>query len=95
MAQAAKNPAMQKMWVRSVSQEGPWVGNGTHSSILTFRSPWFLESGRSPGVGNGTSSILAKETHGQRSQMGFNPFGLEELDMTPTKPPSVVRKACP
>ena len=28
------------------------------------------------------SSILARKIHGQRSQMGFNPFGLEELDMT-------------
>ena len=57
---AVKDPqAMQKMWVRSLSQEDPleWE-TATHSSNL------------------------ARKIHGQRSQMGFNPFGLEELDMT-------------
>ena len=28
------------------------------------------------------SSILAKKCHGQRSLVGYSPWGLKELDMT-------------
>ena len=42
--------------------------------------PW---SGRSPGGGHGThSSILAWRIHGQRSLVGYGPWGHKELDMT-------------
>ena len=37
--------------------------------------------GRSPEEGNG-SSILPGEFHGQRSLMGYNPWGCKELDTT-------------
>ena len=41
--------------------------------------------GRSPGGGHAThSSILAGESHGQRSLVGYSPWGLEELDTTET-----------
>ena len=40
-------------------------------------------SGRYPGGGNGThSSILAGEFHGQRSLVGYNPWGHKESDKT-------------
>ena len=39
------------------------------------------ESGRSPGEGNGNPlSILAWETHGQRSLAGYSPWGCKESD---------------
>ena len=39
------------------------------------------ESGRSPGDGNGNPlSILAWETHGQRSLAGYSPWGCKESD---------------
>ena len=38
---------------------------------------------RAPGEGNGTHSIfLAWEIHGQRSLVGYSPWGHKELDMT-------------
>ena len=41
--------------------------------------------GRSPGGGHAThSSILAGESHGQRSLVGYSPWGLEEFDTTET-----------
>ena len=45
------------------------------------------ESGRSSGVGNGThSSILAWETHGERSLVSYSPWGRKGLD--PTEQPT-------
>ena len=46
MAQMVKNlPAMQEMWVLSLSQEDPLEkGMATHSSILAWRIPWIEES---------------------------------------------------
>ena len=38
-------PAMQEMWVQSLSQEDPLEkGTATHSSILTWRIPWTVKS---------------------------------------------------
>ena len=52
-------PAMQEMWVLSLSQEDPpKKGMATYSSIL-------------PG-----------EFHGQRSLVGYGPWGHKQLDMT-------------
>ena len=41
-------------------------------------------SGRSPGVGNGNplQYFLPGKSHGQRSLVGYNPWGLKELDIT-------------
>ena len=36
--------------------------------------------GRSPGEGNG-NAVLPREPHGQRSMVGYSPWGLEESDM--------------
>ena len=42
VAQMVKNlPAMQETWVRSLGREDPLEkGMVTHSSILTWRTPW-------------------------------------------------------
>ena len=42
MAQLVKNPpAMQETYVQSLGREDPLEkGKATHSSILTWRSPW-------------------------------------------------------
>ena len=39
-----------------------------------------LESGRSPGVGNGNPVFLPGESHGQRNLEGYNPWSCMELD---------------
>ena len=40
-------------------------------------------SGRSPEKGMATHSLfLSGESHGQRSLMGYNPWGCKELDTT-------------
>ena len=39
------------------------------------------ESGRSPGEGNG-NPLLPGEFHGQRSLVGYSPWGCKESDMT-------------
>ena len=38
--------------------------------------------GRSPGEGNPPSVILPGDFHGQRSLVGYSPWGHIELDMT-------------
>ena len=40
--------------------------------------------GRSPGKGNGTplQSSCLENSHGQRSLVGYSPWGLKELDTT-------------
>ena len=45
MAQTVKNlPAMQKIWVPSLGQEGPLEkGMATHSSILAWKISWTEE----------------------------------------------------
>ena len=69
---AAKNPpAMQKMWVRSVSQEGPLGWEMAPTPVFLPGNPWTEEP-------DGLQSLWA-------GRVGHDS----------TKPPSVVRKACP
>ena len=46
VAQLVKNPpAMRETWVQSLGWEDPWEkGKATHSSILTWRIPWTIQS---------------------------------------------------
>ena len=46
-------------------------------------------SGRFPGVGNSNpfQLFLAEKFHGQRSQVGYSPWGCKESDMTEYMPP--------
>ena len=39
-------------------------------------------SGRSPGGGPGNPLFLPEGSHGQRSPMGYSPWGRKESDMT-------------
>ena len=50
--------------------------------------------GRSLGEGNG-SSILAGESHGQRSLAGYSPWGCKKLDMTETRTDGLVLAQTP
>ena len=46
---------------------------------------WIFGSGRSPRVGKGRQTIpvfLPRESRGQRSLVGYSPWGRKELDMT-------------
>ena len=54
MAQWVKNlPAMQEMWVQSLSQKDhPEEGMATHSSILAWEIPWRVEPGRLQSMGS-------------------------------------------
>ena len=54
MAQWVKNlPAMQEMWVQSLSQKDhPEEGMATHSSILAWEIPWREEPGRLQSMGS-------------------------------------------
>ena len=54
MAQRLKClPAMQKTWVRSLSQEDPLEEEmATHSSILSWRIPWTEEPGGLQSMGS-------------------------------------------
>ena len=54
MAQMVKNlPAMQEMWVLSLSQEDPLEkGMAPHSSILAWRIPWTEEPGELQSMGS-------------------------------------------
>ena len=54
MAQTVKNlPAMQETRVRSLGWEDPLEkGKATHSSILTWRTPWSEEPGGLQSMGS-------------------------------------------
>ena len=54
MAQTVKNlPAMQETSVRSLGWEDPLEkGKATHSSILTWRTPWSEEPGGLQSMGS-------------------------------------------
>ena len=60
VAQLVKNlPAMQETWVRSLGWEDPLEkGKATHSSILSWRIPWTVQSMGSHEVGVLFISIL-------------------------------------
>ena len=52
VAQLVKNlPAMWETWVRFLSWEYLEKGRATHSSILTWRTPWTIQSMGSQRVG--------------------------------------------
>ena len=53
MAQTVKNPpAVWEIWVRSLGWENPLEeGMATHSSILSWRTPWTEEPGGLQSLG--------------------------------------------
>ena len=56
MAQIVKNsPAIQDMWVQSLSWEDPLEeGMATHSTVLIWRIPWTEEHGGLQSMGSQT-----------------------------------------
>ena len=54
VVQTAKNlPAMQEIWVQSLSQEDPLEkGMATHSSILAWRISWTEQPGGLQSMGS-------------------------------------------
>ena len=54
LAQMVKNlPAMQEIWVLSLSQEDPLEKRmATHSNILAWKVPWTEEPGRLQSMGS-------------------------------------------
>ena len=62
MAQTVKNlPAMEETQVQSLGLEDPLEkGMATHSSILTWRTPWTEEPRRQePGMGSQSQTRLS------------------------------------
>ena len=60
-------------------------GSDSKKSACSAGDPGSIPgSGRSPGAGNGnlTPGLLAGESHGQRGQVGYSPWGRRESDMT-------------
>ena len=54
------------------------------SNILVTDMDLIPGSGRSPGEGNGklTSAFLPQKSHGQRSLVGYSPWGCKDSDKT-------------
>ena len=54
MAQTVKNlPTVQEIWVWYLDGEDPLEkGMATHSSVLAWRIPWTVESGRLQSIGS-------------------------------------------
>ena len=49
---ASDGPAMRETWVQSLGWEDPLKGRVTHSSILTWRIPWTVQSMGSQRIGH-------------------------------------------
>ena len=60
---------MQEIWIQSLGWEDPLEkGTATVQELLQYR--------------NCTPVFLPVEFHGQRSLVGYSPWGRKELDMT-------------
>ena len=86
MAQIVKNlPAMWETWVRSqgwASQVGVVVKNTTANAGDIRDTGSILVSGRYPGVWNDNPLQYSclENSQGQRSLVGYSPWGLKESD---------------
>ena len=59
MAQWLRLPAMQEIWVHSLSREDPTEkGMAIYSSILAWEIPWTEESGRLQYTGSKESDMI-------------------------------------
>ena len=64
------------MGVRSLGQEDPVEeGMATHSTIPAWGIPWTEEPG-------GLQSMRSQRVHGQRTLVGYSPWGRKESDTT-------------
>ena len=70
---------MQKTRVQSLGWEDPLEKEMvTHSSILAWEIPWTEKPGRLQS----TPVFLPGKSHGQRSLVGYSPWGRKESDTT-------------
>ena len=82
VAQLVKNlPAMWETWIRSLGWEDlPQKGKATHSSILTWRIPWTIQSMVSQR-GHRVAQTRLSKFHFHASliaQLGKNPPAMQE-----------------
>ena len=89
MAQLVKNlPAMQETWVRFLGWEDPLEKGKAAQTVK--RLPTMQEAGFNPWVGKipwrrkwqPTPVPLPGKSHGQRSLVGYSPWGHKESDTT-------------
>ena len=89
MAQLLKNlPAMQETWVRFLGWEDPLEKGKAAQTVK--RLPTMREAGFNPWVGKipwrrkwqPTPVPLPGKSHGQRSLVGYSPWGHKESDTT-------------
>ena len=52
------------------------------NNLLAMREAWVWPLGRENPLEKGMAVILPGEFHGQRSLVGYSPWGCKELDMT-------------
>ena len=78
----------EQLWVSDHYWAFPGDSDGKES-VCSEGGPSSIPGlGRPPGEGNGTlhlktfSIFLLRESHGQRSLVGYSPWGCKELDMT-------------
>ena len=58
-------------------------GSDGKASVYNVGDPGLIPgSGRSTGEGNGNPVLLPGKSHGQRSLVGYSPWGPKESDMT-------------
>ena len=61
----------------------PWQLSAGKDSAYNAGDPGSIPgSGRSPGEGSGNPVLLPGKSHGQRSLVGYSPWGHKELDMS-------------
>ena len=73
----------EKYFLRATRQKGlPWWLSGKESSCNSGDAGLIPGSGRSPGGGQPIPLFLPGEFHGQRSLVGYSPWGRKESDAT-------------
>ena len=76
-------PTIWETWVWSLDGEDPLEKEmATLSNILTWRVLQIEEPGElhGEGIGNPFQLFLPGKSHGQRSLVGYSPWGRKELD---------------
>ena len=76
---------MRETWARSLGREDPLEKEmEIHSSTIAWKISWTEEPGRIPWrrKWQSTPVLLPGKSHGQRSLVGYSPWGHEESDTT-------------
>ena len=84
-ARVGPEPTGWRIWMKFIQGQGFPGGSDGNESACSAGDPGLIPGlGRSPGEGNGypTPVFLSGEFHGQRSPVGYRPWGWKELDTT-------------